>query len=110
VGIHREAPDEYGAAGWRPGWLPPGGRGNGLDGVAASWTELVDVENPHVTPVLQALLIAEIPAYAAPRPGPIRRRLAPRAPDVWRVWVEVWTHATAEDVIRRELPYLRRRG
>lgn len=100
---HREPPDGYGAAGWLPGWLPPGGYGNGLRLAGRAWAPLVDVQRAQVDPLLRALLVAEIPAYAAPRPAPARRRLRRGAPDVWRVWVEVWTHATAEDVARVEL-------
>jgi hypothetical protein len=91
----RESPHSYG----KPGWLPPGGRGNGLD--AAAWTPLLDADEDLVDVLLRALLIAEIPAYAAPRPASFRQR--PRRPVAWRLWVEVWTHAHAQDVVRREL-------
>lgn len=72
---------------------------------AAAWALLIDVDEQVVDPLLRALLIAEIPAHAAPRPGPLGRRLRARSPDIWRLWVEVWTRAHAEDVVRRELSW-----
>jgi hypothetical protein len=78
-------------------WLPPGGIDNGLD--AETWAVLVDVDASDMAPVLAGLGQAGIAAYAAPigRPG---RRAPGRE---FRIWVDTWPHARAEDVLRRIL-------
>lgn len=79
-------------------WLPPGGIDNGLD--AVTWAVLVDVDASDMARVLAELALAGIAAYAAPAGGPGRRVPAP----VFRIWVDTWPHARAEDVVRRVLP------
>ena len=49
--------------------------------------------------LLDTLRDADIAAYAA-RPGRLGRR---RPSSVFRIWVDTWTHARAEDVIREAL-------
>lgn len=90
---------------WRaaqPRWVPPGGIGNGLD--ADTWAVLVDADASDMILLLDALAEAGVAAYAARLD-----RLGRRAPSsVFRIWVDTWTHAHAEDVIRRELLRCRR--
>jgi hypothetical protein len=78
-------------------WLPPGGIGNGLD--AETWAALVDADASELILLLDTLRNAGIAAYAA-RPDRLGRRM-PRS--VFRIWVDTWTHARAEDVIREAL-------
>jgi len=90
----------------RVAWLPPYGRGNGLD--AASWAPLADVPAELVDGLLAAFGEADVPAYAAPAVWPprrVRRRRA-RPPASERLWVGAMRYATAEDVLRTELPRL----
>jgi len=90
---------------WRaaqPRWLPPGGIGNGLD--ADTWVVLVDADASELILLLDALAEADIAAYAARLD-----RLGLRLPSsVFRIWVDTWTHAHAEDVVRKELLRYRR--
>ncbi|MGH3156144.1 MAG: hypothetical protein ACRDNF_06165 [Streptosporangiaceae bacterium] len=81
-------------------WLPPGGIDNGLD--ARTWTVLLDVDASDMAPVLAGLRQAGIAAYAAPV-GRLRPGRRPSAP-TFRIWVDTWPHARAEDVVRRILP------
>jgi len=75
-------------------WLPPGGIGNGLD--AETWAALIDADASQLILLLDTLREAGIPAYAARLD-----RLGRRAPaSVFRIWVDTWTHAQAEDVLR----------
>jgi hypothetical protein len=83
-------------------WLPPGGIGNGLE--AQTWAVLIDTDASDLILLLDTLRDADIAAYAA-RAGPLSRR---RPSPVFRIWVDTWTHARAEDVLREVL--LRRRG
>ena len=85
-------------------WLPPGGIGNGLD--AATWAPLLDVDASDLILLLDTLRDADIAAYAARRcaPGRIARSAA------FRVWVDTWTHARAEDVARTVLLRRHRTG
>ena len=85
-------------------WLPPGGIGNGLD--AATWAPLLDVDAGDLILLLDTLRDADIAAYAARRhaPGRIPRYAA------FRVWVDTWTHARAEDVARAVLLRRHRTG
>jgi hypothetical protein len=81
----------------RPYWLPPGGVGNGLD--AATWAVLVDADASQMILLLDTLRDADIAAYAARLD-----RLSRRMPSsLFRIWVDTWTHARAEDVIREAL-------
>lgn len=78
-------------------WLPPGGIGNGLN--APTWTVLIDADASILMLLLDTLREADIPAYAARLD-----RLGRRAPaSLFRIWVDTWTHARAEDVIREVL-------
>ena len=78
-------------------WLPAGGIGNGLD--AETWAVLIDVDASEMILLLDTLRDADIAAYAARRD-----RLGRRMPrSVFRIWVDTWTHARAEDVIREAL-------
>jgi len=89
-------------------WLPPFGRGNGLD--ASSWAPLADIAPELVGGLLEAFRDAGVPAYAAPVAWPARRtagrRRQQRPPPDHRVWVGAQWYATAEDVLRTELPRL----
>ena len=104
-------PPEWSAA-WsaKVAWLPPFGHGNGLD--APSWAPIADVAPELADPLLEAFHDAGVPAYAAPvgvarrRAPKKRRRDRPRSPD-HRIWVGSRWYATAEDVLRVELPRLR---
>ncbi|HZD72728.1 MAG TPA: hypothetical protein VE776_02350 [Actinomycetota bacterium] len=103
-------PPEWSAA-WpaKVAWLPPFGHGNGLD--APSWAPIADVDHALADPLLEAFQDAGVPAHAAPvglapRRRPKRRR--GRSPTAqYRVWVGSQWYATAEDVLRVELPRLR---
>jgi len=86
----------------QPRWLPPGGIGNGLG--ADTWTVLVDADAGQLILLLDALAEAGIAAYAARLDRMGRRVPSP----VFRIWVDTWTHAHAEDVIRKELLRSRR--
>jgi len=81
----------------RPYWLPFGGIGNGLD--ADTWVALVDADANEMILLLDTLREADIPAYAA-RLDRVGRRIPA---SVFRIWVETWAHARAEDVIREVL-------
>jgi hypothetical protein len=89
-------------------WLPPFGHGNGLDDL--SWAPLADVAPDLVDGLLAAFWEAGVPAYAAPLalPPPPRRRRRRRWRPVpeHRLWVGARSYATAEDVLRTELPRL----
>ena len=81
----------------RPDWLPPGGIGNGW--TRRRWAVLVNADASVLILLLDTLREAGIPVHAA-RLG----RLGRRAPaSLFRVWVDSWAHARAEDVIREEL-------
>lgn len=75
-------------------WLPPGGIGNGLD--AQTWAPLIDVDAGDLILLLDTLREADIAAYGA-RVGRLGRS---RPSSTFRVWVDTWTHARAEDVAR----------
>lgn len=78
-------------------WLPSGGIGNGLD--AQTWAVLVDADASILILLLDTLGQAGIPAHAARLD-----RLGRRAPaSLFRIWVDTWAHARAEDVIREVL-------
>jgi hypothetical protein len=85
-------------------WLPPGGIGNGLE--AQTWAVLIDTDASDLVLLLDTLRDADIAAYAA-RVGPLRRS---RPSPVFRIWVDTWTHARAEDVVREVLTRHRRGG
>ena len=85
-------------------WLPPGGIGNGLD--AQTWAVLIDADASELILLLDTLRDADIAAYAARLD-----RLSRRWPSsVFRIWVDTWTHARAEDVIREALLRQRQAG
>jgi hypothetical protein len=90
-------------------WLPPFGHGNGLD--ASSWAPIADVDPALADPLLEAFRDAGVPPHAAPvgltpRRAPRRRRGRRANPD-HRIWVGSQWYATAEDVLRTQLPRLR---
>jgi hypothetical protein len=78
-------------------WLPPRGIGNGLD--AQTWAVLVDADASQLILLLDELREAGIAAYAA-RVDRLGRRAAA---STFRIWVDTWTHARAEDVVRKVL-------
>jgi len=102
-------PPAHGAG--RAAWLPLFGRGNGLD--APGWAPLADVGEEFVDALLAAFREAGVPAHTAPsasvcpsrRARPQRRRRS-RPTTSYRVWVGALWYATAEDVLRTELPRL----
>lgn len=71
-------------------WLPPHGRGNGLD--ATGWAPIADVDESREATLLAALRTARIAAYA----GRVRSGQV-------RFWVDSMRYSTAEDVLRHEL-------
>jgi hypothetical protein len=81
----------------RPYWLPSGGIGNGLD--AETWAVLIDADASQTILLLETLRDADIAAYAARLDRLSRRQRS----SVFRIWVDTWTHARAEDVIREAL-------
>jgi len=90
----------------RVAWLPPFGQGNGLD--APSWAPLADIAPELVDGLLAAFQDVGVPAYAAAVTWPPQRaagRSRKSAPD-HRVWVGAQWYATAEDVLRTQLPRL----
>lgn len=78
-------------------WLPPGGIGNGLN--AQTWAPLIDVDAGDLIMLLDTLRQADIAAYGA-RVGRLGRG---RSSSTFRIWVDTWTHARAEDVAREVL-------
>jgi hypothetical protein len=78
-------------------WLPPGGIGNGLD--AQTWAVLIDTDASDLMLLLDTLREADIAAYAAR----LDRRSRARPARIFRIWVDTWAHARAEDVIRQAL-------
>jgi hypothetical protein len=78
-------------------WLPSGGIGNGLN--AQTWAAVIDADASEMILLLDTLREADIAAYAARlnRHGWMRRS------SIFRIWVDTWTHARAEDVIREAL-------
>lgn len=102
-------------------WLPPHGRGNGLDDGA--WAPVLEVDEHVVEPLLLAFLSASVPAYAAPtgaagllaaaRHGGEGRCGEGRARrGGWsrhRVWVGASAHGRAEQVLIAVMPELVKR-
>ncbi|HEV8649177.1 MAG TPA: hypothetical protein VG276_07160 [Actinomycetes bacterium] len=90
----------------RAAWLPPFGRGNGLD--APAWAPIADVDPVLVDDLLAAFRDARVPAYAAPAEWPPRRAPGRRrhAATSDRLWVAALRYATAEEVLRTELSRL----
>lgn len=78
-------------------WLPPGGIGNGLN--AQTWAVLVDADATILILLLDTLREADIPAHAV-RLDLLGRRWPT---SMFRIWVDTWTHARAEDVVREVL-------
>jgi hypothetical protein len=87
-------------------WLPPFGHGNGLH--APTWAPIADVDGELVDDLLAAFAEAGVPAYASPVQWPSRRAGTRRNRLVTsqRLWVGSMRYATAEDVLRIELPRL----
>jgi hypothetical protein len=75
-------------------WLPPHGRGNGLD--ARAWAPIADVPARDVEFLLDALRDADVPGYAAKVGPPGLRRQC-------RIWVASLRYSTAEDALREAL-------
>jgi len=75
-------------------WLPTGGIGNGLN--AQTWAVLVDADASILMLLLDTLREADIPAHAV-RLDLLGRR-SPTS--TFRISVDTWTHARAEDVVR----------
>lgn len=85
-------------AAFAPGWLPPGGRDNGL--AASSWAPIADIPAERVSPVLEALRKADIPAHAAPAPPPVRVLTpADRQRHPWRLRVASSSYSKAQDLL-----------
>jgi hypothetical protein len=78
-------------------WLPPTGIGNGLN--AQTWALLVDADASILILLLDTLREADIPAHAVRHDLLGRRSPA----SMFRIWVDTWTHARAEDVVREVL-------
>ena len=93
-------------------WLPPGGRGNGLD--AEGWAPILRLDAALVDEVLRVLHDDGVPAYAAAAPP---RRAANRRghgrggrsgspPARYQLWVGSTTYFRAEQSLMRALPSL----
>lgn len=78
-------------------WLPPHGRGNGLD--ATGWAPIADLPAQLEAGVLDALRAAGVAGYASAPGG----RSAATGGQVVRLWVDSMRYRTAEDVLRVKL-------
>lgn len=81
-------------------WLPPYGRGNGLD--ALFWTPLAELSDAQADAVLRALRDQDIPAWVAE----VRRHGAPSVADRERpndLWVASVQYDRAQEVLMRVL-------
>jgi hypothetical protein len=88
-------------------WLPPGGWDNGLDDRA--WVALLDVRGEGIASLLlMSLREADVPAYAAVRWRPLRRRAGARQhqPVQVRIWVGARGYGTGRTVLMRTVPGL----
>jgi hypothetical protein len=93
-------------------WLPPGGRGNGLD--AEGWAPILRLDAALVDDVLRVLHDEGVPAYAAAAPprraadrrGYGRRRGRGSPPARYQLWVGSTTYFRAEQSLIRALPRL----
>jgi len=86
-------------------WLPPNGRGNGIDDQA--WAPVVDVSAGAVTRLLAALRAAGVPAYAASAPGTgARFRLRAPADPRYRIWMGTSAYGRAEQELLTLIPNL----
>jgi len=84
-------------------WLPSGGLGNGIDDRA--WAPILDVGADLVAPLLAALRIARVPAYAANVPAtPSWRAARGHAAPRCRIWVGTSAHGRAEETLVAVLP------
>jgi hypothetical protein len=84
-------------------WLPPGGRGNGLDDQA--WAPVLQVSGQVVPQLLSALREAAVPAYAARVREPRDRG---RQPESYQLWVGASGYGRAETVLLAVMPRLAR--
>lgn len=84
-------------------WLPPGGRGNGLDDQA--WAPVLQVSGHVVPELLSALREAAVPAYAARVREPRERA---GQPDSYQLWVGASAYGRAEAVLLAVMPRLAR--
>ena len=85
-------------------WLPPGGRGNGIDDDA--WAPILDVARDIVTPLLAALGAAGVPAYAAGATSTAAARGRSATAPRWRLWVGTSAYGRAEETLIAVLPSL----
>jgi hypothetical protein len=84
-------------------WLPPGGRGNGLDDQA--WAPVLQVRGQIVPQLLSALREAAVPAYAA---GVRQPRDRGGQPESYQLWVGASAYGRAESVLLAVMPRLSR--
>ncbi|MFJ7280575.1 hypothetical protein [Kitasatospora sp. NPDC098663] len=92
---------------FKPAWLPPGGHGNGLP--APTWAPIADLDTRIVDELLLALADADVPAYTAPAPRPVRPLLpGDGTRTVGRLWVGFTSYAKAELVLVTCMPPLLR--
>jgi hypothetical protein len=85
----------------RTDWLPPLGRGNGLN--APAWAPVADVPHELVDHLLDMLADADVPAFV----GRVDSRSTAGS---CRVWVGSRRYATAKDVLQRGLSRRRTSG
>jgi len=84
----------------RPYWLPPAGRGNGLD--ARFWSQIAQVPQAMADPLLLSLRDAGIPGWAsAVHPFGQPHPDDPEAP--YDVWIATERHDAGEEVVMRYL-------
>lgn len=77
-------------------WTQPGDIYNGL--TAQTWAALIDAGAGEIAMLLGTLRDADIAAYAAGIDG-----IEATGPPVFRIWVDLWAHNRAADVIREAL-------
>jgi hypothetical protein len=85
-------------------WLPPGGLGNGINDDA--WAQILQVSADLVSPLLEELRIAGVPAYAARMSSASSRRPVSAAASSCRLWVGTSAYARAEETLITVLPSL----
>lgn len=88
-----------------PAWLPPAGRGNGLQ--ADAWAPIGDFDVLVIEEILAALAEHGVPGHSAPQKAASSARKHHReASSTWRLWVGTCSYAQAGDVLLRVLPRL----